>query len=129
MTRDNVHTENTFFLAKKGDPDAQYLLGVMYSKGVDIEKNDVFADYWYWEATKRGHSLAQSAMGKIRIEKEKFRAEQQEKLAYMFFCQDNTEVTELDKDVLEILWKELKSDDNRIDELKKYIKLAADKLK
>jgi TPR repeat protein len=126
MTRDNIHTENIFFLAKKGDPDAQYLLGAMYSKGVDMEKNDVLADYWYWEATKRGHSLAQSAMGKIRIEKEKFRAEQQEKLAYVFFCQDNTKAA--DKDVLEILWKELKSDDNRIDELKKYTKLATDKL-
>ena len=38
MARDNFQTENTFLLANKGDPDAQYLLGVMYSKGVGIEK-------------------------------------------------------------------------------------------
>jgi TPR repeat protein len=122
----SLDSENIFFLAKKGDPDSQYLLGDMYSKGIDIEKNDVLAYYWYWEATKKGHSLAQSAMGKIRIEKEKFRAEQQQKFAYMFFCADNKE---LDKDVLAILWKELKSDENRIHELKKYTNLASDKLK
>ena len=129
MIRDNVHTENIFFLAKKGDPDAQYLLGVMYSKGVDIEKNHVLADYWYWEATKKGHSLAQSAMEKIRIENEKFRAERQSKLAFMLFCADNKEAADFDKDVLEILWNELKADEDRIDELRKYTRLAADKLK
>lgn len=126
---DNFHTENTFFLANKGDPDAQYLLGVMYSKGVCIEKNDVLAHYWYCEATKKGHSLAQSAIGKIRIEKEKFRAERQSKLAFMLFCADNKEAADLDKDALAILWNELKADEDRIDELRKYTKLAADKLK
>jgi TPR repeat protein len=129
MTRDNFHTENTFLLANKGDPDAQYLLGVMYSKGVGIEKNDVLAHYWYMEATKKGHSLAQSTMGQIRIEKEKFRAEQQAKLAFMFFCEENKEAADFDKDVLAILWNELKADEDRIDELKKYTRLAADKLK
>jgi hypothetical protein len=98
----------------------------MYSKGDGIEKNDVLAHYWYSEATKKGHWLAQSAIGKIRIEKEKFRAEQQKKLAYMLFCADNKD---LDKDVLEILWNELKADEDRIDELKKYTRLAADKIK
>jgi TPR repeat protein len=129
MMTDNFHTENTFFLANKGDPDAQYLLGVMYSKGVCIEKNDVLAHYWYCEATKKGHSLAQSAIGKIRIEKEKFRAERQSKLAFMLFCADNKEAADLDKDALAILWNELKADEDRIDELRKYTKLAADKLK
>ena len=125
---DNFH--NTLFLANKGDPDAQYLLGVMYSKGeVGIEKNDVLADYWYWEATKKGHSLAQSAMEKIRIEKEKFRAERQSKLAFMLFCADNKEAADFDKDVLAILWNELKADEDRIDELRKYTRLAVDKLK
>ena len=121
--------QNTLFLANKGDPDAQYLLGVMYSKGVDIEKNDVLADYWYWEATKKGHSLARSAMEKIRIEKEKFRAERQSKLAFMLFCADNKEAADFDKDVLAILWNELKADEDRIDELRKYTMLAVDKLK
>ena len=129
MTRDNFHIENTFFLANKGDPDAQYLLGVMYSKGVGIEKNDILADYWYWEATKKGHSLAQSAMGKIRIEKENFLADRQAKLAFMFFCAENKEAADFDKDVLAILWNELKTDEDRVDKLKKYTRLAADKLK
>lgn len=129
MTRDNFHIENTFFLANKGDPDAQYLLGVMYSKGVGIEKNDILADYWYWEATKKGHSLAQSAMGKIRIEKENFLADRQAKLAFMFFCAENKEAADFDKDVLAILWNELETDEDRVDELKKYTRLAADKLK
>ena len=129
MMTDNFQTENTFFLANKGDPDAQYLLGVMYSKGVGIEKNDVLAEYWYREATKKGHSLAQSAIGKIRIEKEKFRAERQSKLAFMLFCAHNKEAADLDKDVLAILWNELKADEDRIDELRKYTRLAADKLK
>jgi TPR repeat protein len=108
------------------DPDAQYLLGVMYSKGVGVEKNDVIANYWYCEASKKGHSLAQSAMGKIRIEKETFQAEQQKKLSYLFFCADNKE---LEKDTLETLWKELNTDESRLYELKKYVKLAADILK
>lgn len=129
MTRDNFHIENTFFLANKGDPDAQYLLGVMYSKGVGIEKNDILADYWYWEATKKGHSLSQSAMGKIRIEKEKFLADRQTKLAFMIFCAENKEAADFDKDVLAILWNELETDEDRVDELKKYTRLAADKLK
>jgi TPR repeat protein len=121
---DNFH--NTLLIASKGDPDAQYSLGVMYSKGVGIEKNDVLAHYWYWEATKKGHSLAQSVVGKMCIEKEKFRAERQSKLAFMLFCADNKE---LDKDVLSILWNKLKTDEDRIDELRKYTRLALDKLK
>jgi len=108
------------------DPDAEYLFGVMYSKGVGVEKNDVIANYWYLEASKKGHSLAQSAMGKIRIEKEKFRAERQKNVSYLLFCADNKE---LDKVVLETLWKQLHTDESRIDELKKYVKLAVDKLK
>jgi TPR repeat protein len=108
------------------DPDAQYLLGVMYSKGVGVKKNDAIANYWYREASKKGHSLAQSAMGKIRVEKETVRAEQQKNLSYLLFCADNKE---LDKDTLETLWKDLNTDESRIEELKKYVKLAADKLK
>jgi len=129
LVQKTYNFQNTLFLANKGDPDAQYLLGVMYSKGVDIEKNDVLADYWYWEATKKGHSLARSAMEKIRIEKEKFRAERQSKLAFMLFCADNKEAADFDKDVLAILWNELKADEDRIDELRKYTMLAVDKLK
>jgi TPR repeat protein len=98
----------------------------MYSKGVGIEKNDVLAHYWYWEATKKGHSLAQSVVGKMCIEKEKFRAERQSKLAFMLFCADNKE---LDKDDLSILWNKLKTDEDRIDELRNYTRLALDKLK
>jgi TPR repeat protein len=123
---DALNFQNILLLASKGDPDAQYSLGVMYSKGVGIEKNDVLAHYWYWEATKKGHSLAQSVVGKMCIEKEKFLAERQSKLAFMLFCADNKE---LDKDVLSILWNKLKSDEDRIDELRKYTRLALDKLK
>ena len=123
---DALNFQNILLLASKGDPDAQYSLGVMYSKGVGIEKNDVIAHYWYLEATKKGHSLAQSVVGKMCIEKEKFLAERQSKLAFMLFCADNKE---LDKDVLSILWNKLKSDEDRIDELRKYTRLALDKLK
>jgi TPR repeat protein len=83
--------------AKKGDPDSQYSLGVMYSTGVGVEKNETFASYWYREASKKGQSLAQSAMVKISVEKETVRAEQQMKLSYLLFCADNKE---LDKDTL-----------------------------
>jgi TPR repeat protein len=98
----------------------------MYSKGVGVKKNDAIANYWYREASKKGHSLAQSAMGKIRVEKETVRAEQQKNLSYLLFCADNKE---LDKDTIETLWKDLNTDESRIEELKKYVKLAADKLK
>ena len=82
-----------------------------------------------WKQLKKVTLSLNLPWGKIRIEKEKFRAEQQAKLAFMFFCAQNKEAADFDKDVLAILWNELKADEDRIDELKKYTRLAADKLK
>lgn len=41
-------------LAKQGNADAQYKLGVMYSEGKGIPKDDSKAVYWYRKAAKQG---------------------------------------------------------------------------
>ena len=46
-------------LAEKGDPSAQYNLGLMYQNGRGVEKDEVEAVKWYQKAAEQGVANAQ----------------------------------------------------------------------
>jgi len=46
-------------LARKGQMDAQRLIGVMYRHGLGVNKNDDEAIKWYRKAAQQGHVRAQ----------------------------------------------------------------------
>jgi hypothetical protein len=50
-------------LAEKGDPSAQYNLGVMYHNGRGVEKDEVEAFKWYQKAAEQGDADAQNNLG------------------------------------------------------------------
>lgn len=50
-------------LAESGDPDAQYLLGTMYSYGRGVEVSNGVARQWFERAAEQGHKYAQSYLG------------------------------------------------------------------
>jgi serine/threonine protein kinase len=49
--------------AEQGDAVAQYNLGVTYSNGMGVAKNQDEALYWYNEAAKQGYAAAQNNLG------------------------------------------------------------------
>ncbi|MDY7538113.1 tetratricopeptide repeat protein [Undibacterium sp. RTI2.1] len=49
--------------AKKGDPQAQTRLGVIYFQGKGVEQNYQQASYWFAQAAARGHAGAQTNLG------------------------------------------------------------------
>jgi uncharacterized protein len=55
-------------LAKTGDVDAQYMLGVLYDEGRGVRKSDEAAAYWFTMAAEAGNSAAQYEMG-LRFDK------------------------------------------------------------
>jgi superfamily I DNA/RNA helicase len=50
--------------AKIGDAESQYLLGLAYDEGKQIQRNLLEAVSWYQKAAEQGYSLAQKALGK-----------------------------------------------------------------
>lgn len=50
-------------LAKKGVPDAQYLLGKSYADGNGVDTNYEMAVYWYQMAANQGQGEAQRSLG------------------------------------------------------------------
>jgi TPR repeat protein len=52
-------------LAKLGNADAQFHLGVLYDEGEGIPENDVEALKWYRMAADQGHEAAQTVLGTI----------------------------------------------------------------
>lgn len=50
--------EDTMNAAKQGNAEAQYRLGVMYSRGVGVRKDTAEAMKWYRRAASRGHAKA-----------------------------------------------------------------------
>lgn len=50
-------------LAEQGNSDAQNGLGVMYEKGLGVEKNDGQAIHWYRQAAEQGDESAQFNLG------------------------------------------------------------------
>ncbi len=54
---------------KKGNPDAQYYVGLFYYEGKGIEKDLTKAAKWYQKAAEQGHATAQLNLGKIMHDK------------------------------------------------------------
>jgi len=52
-------------LATRGEPDAQYHLGLMYWKGQEVERNIPEAMKWLREAAEKGHPRAQYTLGVV----------------------------------------------------------------
>lgn len=58
-------TYKTFIkTAKKGDADAQCQIGLCYSKGDGIEKDDKKAVNWWRKAAEQGHAMSQQFLGR-----------------------------------------------------------------
>ncbi|WP_204966184.1 tetratricopeptide repeat protein [Megamonas hypermegale] len=55
--------EKMMYSAEQGDSEAQYLLGIMYEKGNEIEQDYEEAVKWYKESAKQGNSEAQYKLG------------------------------------------------------------------
>jgi len=61
---------NTFYvLAKKGDPKAQYNVGMIYEKGKGVKADLAEAMKWYEKAAKQGNAMAQYNLGRLYHEK------------------------------------------------------------
>jgi len=56
-------TEELLQLAEQGDLEAQYHLGICFSRGRGVEKNLDMAAHWFDAAAKKGHSGAQCSLG------------------------------------------------------------------
>lgn len=50
-------------IAEKDDADAQYNLGILYQKGLGVEKNPKTAFIWYKRASANGHTDAMYNLG------------------------------------------------------------------
>ena len=48
--------------AEQGDPESQYVLGVLYKRGRGVEVNEKVALAWYLKAAKQGHVDAQTRL-------------------------------------------------------------------
>lgn len=59
-------------LAKAGNADAQYLLGVMYSHGRGVGQDDDQSARWYAAAAKQGHVEAAFNLGFMLYQQERF---------------------------------------------------------
>src|SRR6185295_16507290 len=54
-------------LARRGNVEAQYHVGQMYSVGQGVEKDEAQAVRWYREAAVRGHEGAQSRLAYLYL--------------------------------------------------------------
>ncbi len=50
--------------AKKGDAQAQCRIGICYSKGEDVEKDEKKAVNWWSKAAEQGHAISQQLLGR-----------------------------------------------------------------
>ena len=55
-------------LADKGNPEAQFAVGRMYSWGHGVKKNNVEAVFWFRMASRQGHKDAQALLAKLYID-------------------------------------------------------------
>ena len=51
------------FLAKQGDADAEFKLGLMHQNGLGVPQNDMEAFKWVHKSARRGNADAQSLLG------------------------------------------------------------------
>jgi TPR repeat protein len=52
-------------LAAKGDPDAEFLLGMLYDSGKGVARNQATAASWYRKAAEQKHLFAQVYLGAL----------------------------------------------------------------
>jgi hypothetical protein len=52
-------------LAEKGDPEAQYNIGVIYFFGKEVPQNQANAFTWFKKAAEQGYNAAQYALGRM----------------------------------------------------------------
>src|SRR5438093_3695876 len=52
-------------LAAKNDPNAQFLLGMLYDAGKGVAQDQTAAASWYRKAAGQGHTLAQLYLGML----------------------------------------------------------------
>jgi hypothetical protein len=57
--------EETLLQAERGEPEAQFHLGLMYQKGRGTPKDSRKALVWYQKAAEQGHVLAENNLGVI----------------------------------------------------------------
>ena len=50
-------------LAKAGNANARFKIGIMYERGLGVKKDDADAYKWYLQAAKQGHAEAQLGVG------------------------------------------------------------------
>jgi len=65
------HTEAAMLYrqaSEKGDPSAQYLLGVIYAKGIGVAQDYAEAEMWYRRAAEQGNVYAQFHLAMIYID-------------------------------------------------------------
>jgi len=54
-------------MAKLGDAEAQYNVGICYGKGIGVDKNEQKAFDWYLKAAKQGNTRAQTILGAVHV--------------------------------------------------------------
>ena len=55
-------------LAKNGNSDAQYNIGVMYLRGDGLQRSNKLALYWLMKASKKRHAVSQFTLGRMYYE-------------------------------------------------------------
>ncbi len=53
--------------AKRGDPEAQFELGLYYHEGTELGPDYAAAAMWFQRAAAQGHAAAQLALGKMQL--------------------------------------------------------------
>src|SRR5690554_5839693 len=82
-----VALESFTVLAKKGDANAQFNLGVMYANGEGVPKDASQAVTWYRKAAEQGHADAQFNLGFMYANGEGVPKDAQQ--AATWYCKDN----------------------------------------
>jgi TPR repeat protein len=54
-------------LAKKGEAESQYMLGILYEEGQGLPRDDVEAAFWYARAANQGFVDAYFALGQLFV--------------------------------------------------------------
>ena len=54
--------------ADKGDPEAQFVLGKLYARGIGVEQSDDKSTSWFLEAASQGLPQAQNRIGKLYLD-------------------------------------------------------------
>ncbi|MCX6895130.1 MAG: tetratricopeptide repeat-containing serine protease family protein [Verrucomicrobia bacterium] len=60
---DHKHFVESKVKAENGDPRAQYYMGLHYTKGAGVEKNEMEAAKWYRKAAEQNDASAQCSLG------------------------------------------------------------------